>query len=282
MKKTALIPILFLLLIPAVLAIPQYQGYATDHANILGEYKQQIEKLCEEIEKNTTAEIAVLTIESLEEMPLEQYSLEVARTWGVGKENNNGLLLIIAYKDRKYRFETGYGLEGVLPDAKTGRMGRQILTPAFRQEEYGKGVYDTLMDIKGILKEDPSIIAKYQPTPMSQFGGLITLGYAAIFIALLITTEKLKKHKWKTRAGADAAIIIISIFLGITFFVMAFVLSMMFWVLAAQIAAMKKGGKGMQGGILWGGFKGGTGGSSGGFGGFGGGSFGGGGSSGGW
>ncbi len=278
--KKLLILLIFLLLLPTVLAeIPKHKGYVTDNANILGDYGPKIEQLCEEIEKNTTAEVAVLTIESLEGMPLETYSLEVARSWGIGKEDkNNGLLLLISVKDRKYRFETGYGLEGVLPDAKTGRIGRRILTPAFKLKEYGRGVYEALSDIKGLLQEDPSIVAKYKPTVMSNFGGFIVFGYLIVFLAVLVLTEK-RKHKWKTRTGADAAIIIGSIFLGLTFFIIAFVMSIMFWILAAQISWMAKHKSSR--GIIWGRGRS-SGGFGGGFGGFGGGSFGGGGSSGGW
>ncbi len=282
MKKLPII-LIFLLLIPAVLAeIPAHKGYATDNANILGEYGPQIDKLCEEIEKNTTAEVAVLTIESLEGVPLETYSLEVARSWGRGKEEkNNGLLLLISVKDRKYRFETGYGLEGILPDAKTGRIGRRILTPAFKLEEYGRGVYEALSDVKGLLQEDPSIVAKYKPTVMNNFGGFIVFGYLIVFLAVLVLTDK-RKHKWKTRTGLDAGIIIGSIFLGLTFFIIAFVMSIMFWILAAQISLMAKHGKSGGPGMMWWGRGRSSGGFGGGFGGFGGGSFGGGGSSGGW
>ena len=282
--KKLIILLIFLLLIPTVLAeIPTHKGHVTDNANILGDYGPQIEKLCEEIEKNTTAEVAVLTIESLEGMPLETYSLEVARNWGIGKEEkDNGLLLLISVKDRKYRFETGYGLEGTLPDAKTGRIGRRVLTPAFKLEEYGRGVHEALSDIKGLLQEDPSIVAKYKPTVMNNFGGFIVFGYLIVFLILLVLTEKRKKHKWKIRTGADAAIIIGSIFLGLTFFVIAFVMSIMFWILAAQIGWMAKHGKSGGPGMMWWGGGKSSGGFGGGFGGFGGGSFGGGGSSGGW
>jgi uncharacterized protein len=284
MMKKLTILLIFLLIIPAALAeIPAYKGYVTDNANVLGEWAPQIEQLITEIEKNTTAEIAVLTINSLEGEILEEYSLDIAREWGIGKKDkDNGLLLLIAIEDKKYRFETGYGLEGPLPDGRTGRMGRQILKPHFKEGKYGEGVYKTILDIKGILANDPGIISKYESADnfASNFPGLIVLAYAAIFLVLLLATEK-RKHKWKIRTGGDILIIAGSIFLGISFLVIAFVMSIMFWILAAQISHLKKGGKG-GGAIIWGGFGRGSGGLGGGFGGFGGGGFGGGGSSGGW
>jgi len=281
MKKITIL-FIFLLLLPTVLAVPKHEGFVTDNANILGDWEANIEKLCQDIEKNTTAEIAILTIDSLEGMPLEEYSLEVAREWGIGKEEtDNGLLLLIAYKDRKYRFETGYGLEGVLPDARTGRIGRQVLTPYFKQSKFGQGTYEAIKEVQGLIKQDPSIVAKYEKSEKSSgLTGIIALAYAAILIAILLATEK-RKHKWKIRTGADIIILIGSIFLGTLFFVMAFAMSIMFWIIATQIAFIKKGSKGGMGGIWFGGGRS-SGGFSGGFGGFGGGGFGGGGSSGGW
>jgi len=282
MKKLLILLFVFLL-IPSVLAIPEYKGYVTDNANILKDWTSQIEQLCDTIEKNTTAEIAVLTIDSLEGEALEEYSLEVARNWGIGKkEKDNGLLLLISYKDKKYRFETGYGLEGILPDARTGRIGRQILTPYFKQGKFGQGTYEALKEIEGLLKQDPSIVAKYEKSDTSGYSGIIALAYGAILLALLAATEK-TKHKWKIRTITDILILALSFYIGMSFFITAFAMSIMFWVLASQIAFMRKHGKG-GGGIWMGGFGSSSGGgfSSGGFGGFGGGSFGGGGSSGGW
>ena len=276
------------LAIPAVIAVPQYTGYVNDYAGILADWKPQIEELITAIEKETTAEIAVVTIDSLEDRNLEEYSLEIAQTWGVGKEDkDNGLLLLISFKDKKYRFETGYGLEGTLPDAKTGRIGRQILTPYFQQGRYGQGVYEAVKEIKGLLANDPTIVSKYdeKQDPLEEYAGFFVLGYALILLATLILTEKLQRHKWKIRAGIDIAIIISGIAIGALAFVFAFMTSIFFWMLIFQITMMKLRGKGPGGlgGFWWGGGLGGSsGGSSGGFGGFGGGSFGGGGSSGGW
>jgi len=284
-KIIILFSILLLLIIPTTLAIPQYTGYVNDYAGILGDWKPQIEELITSIEKETTAEIAIVTIDRLEGRNLEEYTLEIAQTWGVGKEDtDNGLLLLISVKDKKYRFETGYGLEGTLPDARTGRIGRQVLTPYFQQGRYGQGVLEALKEIKGLVANDSSIVSKYDEKqyPMQEYSGFFVMGYALILLATLITTEKIKKHKWKIRIGIDIAIIISGIFLGVLAFVLAFMTSIFFWILIFQITMIKLG-KG-RGGFWWGGggFGGGTGGSTGGFGGFSGGSFGGGGSSGGW
>lgn len=283
-KTIITLAITFLMILPLVMAVPAYKGYVTDNANILGEWAPQIEELIKEIEKNTTAEIAVLTIESLEGRPLEEYSLEVAESWGVGKEDkDNGLLILISYKDKKYRFETGYGLEGTLPDAKTGRIGRTILTSYFQQGKYGQGVYEAIKEIQGLLANDPSIISKYEANPAESYIGFAALAYGTILLSLLIITESKKKHKWKIRAGVDAFIIIGSAFLGITFLSIAIAMSILFWVIALQILFyLKFGGKKGKGSHWWGTFTSGSssGGSS--FGGFGGGSFGGGGSSGSW
>lgn len=284
-NKTILaIAITFLMILPLAIAVPEYKGYVTDNANILGEWAPQIEELIKEIEKNTTAEIAVLTIDSLEDRNLEEYSLEIAQSWGVGKkEKDNGLLILISYKDKKYRFETGYGLEGALPDGKTGRIGRTILTPYFQQGKYGQGVYEAVKEIKGILANDPSIIAKYQENPADAYLGFAALAYGTILITLLIITESKKKHKWKIRAAVDALIIIGSAFLGIVFFAMAISMSILFWIIALQIFFVHRFKGGKQGkNHWWGGFTSGSSSSGSSFGGFGGGSFGGGGSSGGW
>ncbi|MBN1645209.1 TPM domain-containing protein [Candidatus Woesearchaeota archaeon] len=279
-KKIILLLVLFLA--PAlVTAVPEYTGCVNDYAGIIGEWKPQIEELITSIEKETTAEIAVVTIESLEGRNLEEYSLEIAEKWGIGKkETDNGLLLLIAYKDKKYRLETGYGLEGVLPDAKTGRIGRTILTPYFRKGQYGQGAYEAIKEINGIIQGDSSIIAKYdvQETIVHKLSGFLAMFYVIILMLVLALTEN-KKHKWKTRTFCDILVIGSGILLGISALVIAIVVSILFWIMAIQILFMHKKG----GGIYFGGLGGkSSGGFGGGFGGFGGGSFGGGGSSGGW
>ena len=95
-----------------------------------------------ELEQKTTAQMVVLTIKSLEGESLEDFSIRTAHDkWKLGqKGKDNGVLLLVALQERKYRFEIGYGLEGVLPDSLTGSIGREYLVPYFRKGDYSTGI----------------------------------------------------------------------------------------------------------------------------------------------
>src|SRR4030066_1191046 len=96
-----------------------------------------------ELEQKTTAQMVVLTINSLEGESLEDFSLKVAHEkWRLGqKDKDNGVLLLVALQDRKYKFEIGYGLEGILPDSLTGSIGRDYLVPYFKKGDYSAGIF---------------------------------------------------------------------------------------------------------------------------------------------
>lgn len=85
----------------------------------------RINSLCAEIENNWTIEVAVLTVNTTQPMTIEQYAVETFEKNGIGKKDvNNGLLIVAAIQDRKWRLEVGYGLEPIINDAKAGRIGR--------------------------------------------------------------------------------------------------------------------------------------------------------------
>lgn len=162
------IPILFILLlfltqIAGAVNYPQLTEHVTDNANIIDEeYKQKIIYLADGIEKNTTVEIAVLTIESLEGDTPENYAINTFRKSGVGKKDkNNGLLILVAKNDRKYRFEVGYGLEGTIPDAMKVSIGDKIITPNFKNGDYGKGIYESMLVIDALVTNNTEVISKY-------------------------------------------------------------------------------------------------------------------------
>ena len=98
-------------------SIPAATGHVTDTAGVLGEWTAKTEKLCREIEGQTGAEVAVLTVKTTAPLQAQQYAQQVFDRWKIGKKGkDNGVLILVAIRDRKLWIATGYGVEGVLPD----------------------------------------------------------------------------------------------------------------------------------------------------------------------
>lgn len=127
--------------VPA-LEVPYLTGRVNDYAGMLDpEEESRVAARLEALEQANGAQVVVLTIPSLEGEVLEDYSLRVAETWGLGDEEvDNGLLFLIARDDRKLRLEVGYGLEGVVPDVLAGRILRNVVQPEFRAGRFAAGI----------------------------------------------------------------------------------------------------------------------------------------------
>jgi uncharacterized protein len=147
-------------------AVPQ--DYVIDLANIVGrDISAQLNTSLQTLEQTTTAQILVLTIQSLDGQSIEEFAFNTKEKWKLGqKGKDNGVLLVVAVKDRKYRIEVGYGLESVLPDSLVGSIGREYLVPYFRKGEYGTGIYNAMQTIISIvsINNDGIIfdVSKYQ------------------------------------------------------------------------------------------------------------------------
>jgi uncharacterized protein len=230
----------------------QPASYVVDNAGVIEQgARTRLAGLLQELEQKTTVQMIILTVQSTEGIPIDQYSLQQAEKWGLGqKGKDNGLLMLIAVKDRKYRFETGYGLEQVLPDSMLGSIGRSYLVPAFKAGDYTKGIIDAtsviaraIADAQGMklsgLPEVRQSGSRPHGSPIGAFLGFI------IFVIILSSLSR-------SRSGGIMQALLLGTLLG-------------------------GGGRGSSGGF--GSFGGGGFGS---FGGGGGGGFGGGGASGGW
>ena len=125
----------------AVLPKPSQREYIVDMAGIVSaEDRAQIEKIGEELREKTKAEIVVVTVATLDGTDIESYANELFRSWGIGDaKQNNGVLLLIAKEDRKFRIEVGYGLEGEITDGRAGEI-LDKMKPYFRDEKYSEGV----------------------------------------------------------------------------------------------------------------------------------------------
>lgn len=144
--KLSIITILCLIIlfptITKAVVEPTSQFYVNDYANILSDSTEQyiIEKNVA-LESASGAQIVVVTIPSLEGESLEEYATELFRKFGIGdKDKDNGLLLLLALEERLFRVEVGYGLEGILPDGKTGRIQDEYIIPYLKEDNWDEGI----------------------------------------------------------------------------------------------------------------------------------------------
>jgi|SRR5579871_1500259 len=117
------------------------QGYVSDFAGVIDAgSRQQLENYCGIVERSTGAQIALVTIPSLQGEPIEDVANTIFRAWGVGqKGKDEGIMLLVSIGDRRSRLEVGYGLEPILPDGLDGSILREM-RPALRQQQYGEAM----------------------------------------------------------------------------------------------------------------------------------------------
>ncbi|RJQ49373.1 MAG: TPM domain-containing protein [Nitrospiraceae bacterium] len=239
----------------AQVSVPEKPAHhVVDLAGIINDdMEASLNKYLLELEQKTTAQFVVLTLISLEGEALEDLSIRIAHEkWKLGqKGKDNGVLLLVALQDRKYRFEIGYGLEGILPDSLVGSIGRQYLVPYFKAGDYSSGIFETSLAVITVISADAGV----EITGMPQFrtpSGRVPIEKPSV-------------------AGTIFAILLI---MGFIYMFIRHPRLLMFLIMMNMFGGGRRGG--------WSGGSGGFGGGGGGFGGGGGGGFGGGGASGNW
>ncbi|MCL5966998.1 MAG: TPM domain-containing protein [Deltaproteobacteria bacterium] len=165
--------------------IPVPSGFVNDTAGIMGDWVEKTEALCRTIEQKTTAEVAVLTVRSTAPVPVEDYARMVFDKWKIGKKGkDNGVLIVVAVKDRKMWIATGYGVEGILPDGKVGEIRDRDMVPFFRQGDYGEGIYRGVSAVGSVLTggEMRPIDRQARPQKRGSLSGILLL---VILLALV-------------------------------------------------------------------------------------------------
>lgn len=184
-----------MLLLPTASAVsyPQFRGYVTDNANMIDQsYEAKITQLAEDIEKETTVQIAVATVESLEGESIYIYSENLFEKWGIGKKDkDNGLLILVVKDPHNYGFEVGYGLEGTLTDSITFNIGNKTIEPNFKNGDYGKGIYESMLVVQELVRGNPEVVSQYSMKQGSGssgtgFDGNDTDSFGALFGILFI------------------------------------------------------------------------------------------------
>ncbi len=126
----------------AAIKFPPLTGHVVDDAHLLTpEIKNQLEQQLAAHERATANQVIIATVPDLQGYPIEDFGYQLGRAWGVGqKGKSNGVILLIAQKDRKIRIEVGYGLEGVITDALSNQIIYNHIAPAFKQNNYAAGI----------------------------------------------------------------------------------------------------------------------------------------------
>jgi uncharacterized protein len=145
---------------PAGASLPaQPVGRVSDFAGVMQPAaRQRLEAVLAELDRKTTAELAVVTMRSVPDGDVETAAVELFEKWGIGKKDkDNGALILCAVDDRRIRIEVGYGLEGVLPDAKVGRIVDQQILPRFRAGDFAGGIEAGAVTISGVIAADAGV-----------------------------------------------------------------------------------------------------------------------------
>jgi uncharacterized protein len=161
------------------LDVPPLRGRVNDYAGVMGQGQvQSLEAQLAQFEQETGHQVAVLTIPTLDGEDIEGFGIRVAESWKIGKKGfDNGVILLVAIKDRKLRLEVGYGLEGVLPDVTAKRIISDYIVPRFRSQDYAGGIISGVDAIFKVIKKEPlpESARKINSNPGSEWNSLVMM-----------------------------------------------------------------------------------------------------------
>lgn len=165
--------------------VPYLSGRIVDQAELLDEAREEaLTSRLESLERETGAQLVVLTTSSLDGLSVEDASIQVVETWKLGRaDSNDGVLLLVAPTERKLRIEVGYGLEGAIPDARARRIVDHAIVPLFKSGDFPAGIE------AGIAEIEKAVRGEADTLPQTAAGGdVATLGsgcFVAVFLLFM-------------------------------------------------------------------------------------------------
>jgi uncharacterized protein len=189
----ALLVFLSLTIVPALaLVLPTLSGRIVDDANILDPgTRAALDQKLADLEAKTTDQLVVVTLKSLQGTSIDDFGVQLGRSWRIGQRGkNNGVLLIVAPSERKVRIEVGYGLEGTLTDAVSKLIIENAIVPRFRANDIPGGVTRGVDDIISVLTGDAAEWkqrAAKRPDPALPWGTILILILALAMFAVVFT-----------------------------------------------------------------------------------------------
>lgn len=204
--KRSLAPALLLLLAIVFLAgpaaaadpvFPRPAGAVNDFAGVIAAAERDaMENLAREVLQKAGTAVVVATVPTVGDMAADEYATRLYESWGIGKKGEDkGVLILLALKERRVRIETGYGVEGILPDGVVGEILRLHVIPHLKQGDYGKGLSNAVTAVSDVIARNAGVTLTGRPqmqparptggTPVSPFTVLLFF----IVVLLLLFTE---------------------------------------------------------------------------------------------
>ena len=172
---------------------PTNDFFVNDFADVISEEnEQEIMKIGADLYEQTSAQVVVVTVDSLDGYEVDEYALELGREWGVGSKENNGVVLLLSVNDREVTIQVGYGLEGCLTDAATGRILDDYAIPYLIDDDFSTGLIEAYKAVVYVVcgeygvELNPEYEINYYDTNESSSDELGTDEPTVLFVALFI------------------------------------------------------------------------------------------------
>ncbi len=138
---------------------PKPKGPVNDFAGVIPQSeKGKMEILATEVLQKTGTAVVVVTQSTIEGADAASYANELYQDWGIGKKGEDkGVLIFLALKERRIWIETGYGVEGILPDGRVGEILDRYALPLLKKDQYGKGLYNALAAVSAVIAKDAGV-----------------------------------------------------------------------------------------------------------------------------
>jgi uncharacterized protein len=178
---------------------PKPVGAVNDFARVIPpDYKNRMEGITHEVMEKTGTAIVVVTVESIGDNELNDYVNSLYKAWGIGKKGEDkGVLIFLTLKERKFRIETGYGVEGILPDGLVGEIRDRYAIPYFKKGDFGQGLSNTVTAVASIVAKAANVsitggapVAQPEEKRVRQRGGLLPLIIIILILVLLLGTRQ--------------------------------------------------------------------------------------------
>jgi uncharacterized protein len=149
-------------------------------------WRESLENRCRQLRERTGAQLAVVTLKSLEGGQIDDFAVKLFKHWGIGqKDKKNGILLLVAVDDRRARIEVGYGLEPIIPDALAGRIIDIQLRPHFRKQQYAAGLREAVNRLCELVEKGEPADQQALEGPKAGTGAAaLGIAFSAIFVAV--------------------------------------------------------------------------------------------------